>query len=246
MAGRILLEMLHNVGLVVLPFTIYFFWKKIGQKISASYSWRSDLLVASGIGTITLINLKDRPVVIFSAHAVMDKFWFNLKRFDPPMILKPMEAVNIEADIVSKYQIDDEILEWKDPIIDKKRPITIYLSTSNNTIRCHRHQNPYIRELTYPNKHKLRIVKNYTSRFGDIIYNDDAKYALIYTQDNKRKTALIDRFGMIWGGGSNHWDYPMNAINVSDLESPDTVRVAIASSELANIISPFYVQSLSP
>jgi hypothetical protein len=239
MAGHILLQMLHNVGLVALPFTIYFFWKKIGQKISASYSWRSELLVASGIGTITLINLKDRPVVIFSAHAVMDKFWFNLKRFDPPLILKPMEAVNIESDIVSKYEIGDETLEWKDPM-DKKRPITIYLSTSNKTIKCHLHQNPYIRELTYPKKHELRIVKSYTRRFGDTIYNDDAKYVLIYTQDNKRKTALIDRFGIIY------WDYSPNAIAVSDLQSPDAVRAAIASSELANIISPFDVQSLSP
>lgn len=96
-----LLELLKTAGLISLPFTIYFAWMKLGYRVAASYSWQMGGYTAEGIGSITLINMKDRPIAIFGAHAVMDKLSFSLKQFNPPMILKAMEAVTIEAEKVS-------------------------------------------------------------------------------------------------------------------------------------------------
>jgi hypothetical protein len=56
-----LLEFLKNAGLLslmVLPFSLYFNWQKIGYKVAASCSWHGGTFMASGIGTITLINMR--------------------------------------------------------------------------------------------------------------------------------------------------------------------------------------------
>jgi hypothetical protein len=112
-AGLLVLPYAGLLSLLVLPFSLYLNYKKIGHKVAASYSWRTGSFIASGIGTVTLINMKDRPLVIFDIHAVMDNLSFKLKEFNPPLILKAMEAVSVDADIVSKRYLDGKVYDWK-------------------------------------------------------------------------------------------------------------------------------------
>lgn len=194
-----LLEYLKNAGLLsllVLPFSLYLNLKKIGYKVAASYSWRGETFTASGIGTITLINMKDSPLAIFSIHAVVEKFSINLKEFNPPLILKAMEAVNVEADTVSKRYIGNDVFEWKDSF-DQKHRIDIYLSTAHKTIKCRRHQGPSTQQFSFANKHGLRLITTSISRFNDRIYNDNAKYAITYMNRNAQHTALVHVNGII-------------------------------------------------
>jgi hypothetical protein len=239
MVGTMLREILNNVGLVglvTLPFTIYFFWKKLGHKVAASYSWRVGPLIASGIGTVTLINMKDRPLAIFEIHAEMDNLSFKLKEFDPPLILKAMEAVSVKADIVSKRTLDREVYDWKPPD-GKPADVDIFLSTASKTIKCRR-QGPPLSRLRFAMKRKLHLIVDETNQFNEVIYNDKAKFAITYTEDKKQKTALIDIGGII------HWDYVANGLRSEDMQSAETVKAAIVARGLAPLISPFVIDDL--
>jgi hypothetical protein len=238
MVGTMLRDILNNVGLVglvTLPFTIYFFWKKLGHKVAASYSWRVGPLIASGIGTVTLINMKDRPLAILEIYAVMDNLSFKLKEFDPPLILKAMEAVSVKADIVSKRYLGREVYDWKPPA-GKPADVDIFLSTASKTIKCHR-QGPPSR-LGFTMKRKLYLIVDKTNLFNEVIYNDKAKFAITYTEDKKQKTALIDIGGII------HWDYVANRLRSEDMQSEETVKAAIVARGLAPLISPFEIDDL--
>jgi hypothetical protein len=236
MALPMLIEVLKYVGLVALPFTIYFAWKKIGYRVAASYSWRAGPLIASGIGSVTLINMKDRPLAIFGIHAVMDGLSFSLKEFNPPFILKAMEATTIEIPAVTKRRLGREIYHWELPA-GRPAAIDIFLSTATKTVKC-RHAKPPS-QIAFAIKQKLRPICDETNSFNGVLYNDNAKFAITYTEENQSKIALIDQAGVIY------WDYAINGLRPHEIETVDTVKAALIRCGLARLISPFAVDALS-
>jgi hypothetical protein len=192
----------------------------------------------------------------------MDNLSFNLKEFDPPLILKAMEAVNVEAETVSKRYLGNDVFEWKNPWAraagsttaperrrgwlrrltgrsggNGKHRIDIFLSTTWKTIKCRRYHGAST-QFGFAKNRGLRLITNSTSRFNDTIYNDNAKHAIIYIADKTQQTALIDISGII------HWDYTPNALRQTDMQSTDAVRAAIVACGLSTIISPFVVENL--
>jgi hypothetical protein len=209
--------------------------------------------------------MKDRPLAIFSIHAVMDNLSFHLKEFDPPLILKAMETVNVEAETVSKRYLGNDVFEWKNPWAareagstpaperrrgwlrrltgrsggngkHREEPIDIFLSTTWKTIKCRRYHGAST--FGFAKNRGLRLITNSTSRVNDTIYNDNAKYAIIYIADKTQKTALIDISGTI------HWNYTPNRLRQTDMQSTDTIKAAIVACGLSKIIAPFAVEEL--
>lgn len=230
-----ILEYIKTLSLLTVPFAIYFAWMKIGERVAASYSWHVGTLISSGIGSVTLINLKDRPLAIFEIHAVMNGLSFHLKKFDPPIILKAMEAITVEAERPSVRYVGNDEYEWEDPVLSKTS-LDIYLTTSSRVIKCRRQGPPS--QFGFAMNRKLRIITSATWRFNNVTYNKNCKYALTYTEDNRQKTALIDVAGFI------HWNRTPNGLRGQDLRSADTVRQALTACGLAPLISPFSVDEL--
>jgi len=232
-----LIELVKSAGLVTLPFTLYFALMRLGYRVAATYTWGNRRLTAPGITAITLMNLKDRPVAIFEAHAVMEGKSLSLKKFDPPFILKGMEAANITIEPVSAYSLGNEPYEWKDPITNKGQRIDIYLATSGRNIKClKRGPSSHLRIIR---KKNLQMISKHTRRYNDHIINDEARYAVIYNDDGKDKTVFIDRTGHI-----HNWDYLPNALHISYLKDKATVRSAIEGSNIGLLMKAFVVEDL--
>lgn len=193
------------------------------------------MFIAPGIGSVTLINKKDRPVAIFSIDAVMGNVSIGLKELNPPLILKAMEAATVEIEPVSKRHLGDDVYEWKLPR-GEPAEINIYLSTSFKTIKCHRDGPPS--HMGFAIKRGLRSVTNSREKFNGIIYNDNARYALVYTEDKKQKTSLISKGGFI------SWDFLPNMLQPAHMQNTKTVRTAILATGLEPLISPFVVEDL--
>ncbi len=228
-------DLLKSAGLISLPFTIYFAWMKIGHRVAAIYSWRVGPLIASGIGTVTLINLKDRPLAIFDIHAVMDGLSFGLKEFRPPLILKALEACTIEIDSVSERYVGPQPYDWK-PKPEERDGVDIYISTFSKQIKCLKKGTKT--HLGFAIKRRLKLVTTGTSQFNGLIYNKNAKFAITYTEDKQQKTALIDAAGVI------HWDRTPNGLRPSDIKSPESVKNILIECGVAPLIAPFVVEEL--
>jgi hypothetical protein len=125
-----LTDFLKNLGLVTLPFSIYFAWTRVGHKVAASYSWHVGKFTASGIGSVTLINMKDRPLTIFEIHAVMGDVFLQIREFSPPLIIKAMKAMRIDTGPASNRRLGPEIYEWN-LLHGRKAGIDIYLSNAS-------------------------------------------------------------------------------------------------------------------
>jgi hypothetical protein len=180
--------------------------------------------------------MKDRPLAIFEVHAVMDDLSFQIKEFSPPLILKAMEAICVDAEPVSNRRLGVEIYDWH-PLPGRKAAVDIYLSTSSKIIKCHR-QGPPSR-LGFAMKRKLRMVADERKLFNDVLYNDSARYAISYIEDGQQQTALIDTAGFI------NWSYAPNGLRQEHMRSVETVRDAIAACSVARMISPFVVDELN-
>jgi hypothetical protein len=190
------------------------------------------MFTASGIKSVTLINKKDRPLVIFEIHAEMDGLSFGLHKFEPPLILKAMEATIVEIDPVSYRYLGDQKYEWKHP--DYPGSINIYLSLPDRILKCQPHSPPD--RLVFGIKRNLRPVTNAISRFNGRIYNDRVKFAIIY-KDHERghQTAFIHQSGFI------DWPLMPNMLASADVKDEASVRVAVMATGLEPLISPFEI-----
>jgi len=237
MCANTWMEWLKIVGTLTIPVTLYLAWMKLGYRVGATYTWGFSSLSAQGISAITLMNLKDRPVAIFEAHAVMDDKSLSLKKFDPPFILKGLEAASIPIEPASSYSLENEIFEWKAPILENGACIDIYLATSGKNIKClKRGPSTHFKTIT---KKNLKIISKHTRRYNDHIINDDAQYAVIYNEDGKTKTVFIDKHGHM-----HNWDYLPNALHPNDLKNGITVRNAIENSNIGFLMKNFAVEDL--
>ncbi|WP_143287223.1 hypothetical protein [Burkholderia pseudomallei] len=227
-------DILRNLGLVAIPFTLYFAWTKIGFRVVVQPTWSVRRHAASGIGRLTLINMKDRSLAIFQVHAVFNGMVFPLKDFDPPLILKAYEAVNVEVPEVSNYYVGGQQFKWEAGLDLQK--IDIFLSTASKIVKC-KHGSPPSR-IGFARHQNKTIVTTHTDMFNDRVYNDNVKYAIGYRLDGVEHTSFIDRSGFI------DWRFAPNMLRAEHIVSEDAVRNALDASGIGRVIGRYYVEKL--
>lgn len=119
-------------GIFLAGFSFYFAYQKIGNKLLVSYSIECGRIVEERIGTLELINEKNKPASIFSIHAVINQdVVVELDCFNVPLILKPLESLQIKTPRFSSMYLDSE--RYK---ADFKKPnkIEIYVVSHKNKI----------------------------------------------------------------------------------------------------------------
>ncbi|VVN13293.1 hypothetical protein [Pseudomonas fluorescens] len=191
-------------GLILLPLSGYLAWKKISNKVLASFSTYHSRTSASRIGNIVLSNLKDKPVPIFSIYATIDRhIAIKVEEFNPPIILKGLESLSIDTSPVSNYYIGKDEYE---PNFMPPRKIELYVFSIGRPIKC---------KIT--NSHSIESFKEFshystaissTRKFNGFVYNDNVLYAIIYHFEGKLKTAFVEDGGFI----TNEWDFQYNMI----------------------------------
>ncbi|MBK3848103.1 hypothetical protein [Stutzerimonas xanthomarina] len=171
------------------------------------------------ISNLTVANLKDRPLVVFE---VVVRFkspntYISLQKFDPPLVIKNLEATSIVPDPYSDISISPN------PFDGLRLDMEILLVTERNVVKCKQAKNP----ASLIAKHLKGIPFATVSRnmINNKIYSREARYALFWQRDGAAMTSFILASGFI----CDEWPFRYNAIDKNALATDETVDQAIAA-----------------
>jgi hypothetical protein len=189
--------------------SVYFYWQKLGRKISCFMNIGGKIGETEKIVSLTLINEKDKTEAIFMVSFCVDNTMYKLKKFDPPLLLKANEAVTIIPDDVTYYVKNNHPINMS-KILPTEGTVNIYLTMSGKLYRC---RNPKISSSeTYCLEKNIEIGGSFSQFINNQIVPKDAKFSITYTINNKQKTSFILKNGYItWGYFPNV--IPQNLLN---------------------------------
>lgn len=223
-------------GLVVFPFTMYFAWKKLGVKVTASITTGYERTVAPRISDVVLINIKDKPVTVFAIYATIGDIYWELDKFDPPIVLKSLESTRLGMNPYSELWLDSGKYE---PDFLKANDIKIFLVLSHKVVKC--------KMVTHPNLMHFPAFKGYrnackhSKRFNNIVYNEFAAYAITYSLNSEIKTAIVDRSGFI----CCNWNFHFNMFPPEAMNSRENLKQYLDVAEFGKMVKGFTVHALN-
>lgn len=200
---------------------LYFYNKKIGHKISCSYSISSNQGRCAQIPYIIFTNHKDKTEIIYGVYYLTNSCLFPiwesnfLDKGTAPIILKSYESILLKSDEVTSYFKNNknglssgiDILEEEHKSIDRDLMYyAIYVSIPGKMIRCQISvkENPYlfckrngynqVYTQTGNTFHPLSPEKRYT-------IPKDAIYTISYDYNGSHEIGWIfDNGGVEWQG----------------------------------------------
>ncbi len=223
-------------GLAIFPFSMYLAWKKLGTSVSASYSVSHENTVEPRLDRIVLTNHKDRPLTVFSIHAVISsEITYEIDKFDPPIVLKALETVRIDTTPYSSLHIGRDAYR---PDFTSFQDMSLYLCVPGRIVRCARLETPGSIQLA--SRAGYRVAAKHISRFNDRIYNADARYAITYKLGSNIETAIVDKSGFIARG----WNFRINKIPIESMVSEESVSKYLESAGFDRASDWYAVDSL--
>lgn len=211
-------------GLVIFPFTIYLAAKKIGTSISFNIGWTLNHL-GGHFTAVTLINQKDKPVIIKSLTLVYQNIQIELDRFDIPHILKPYEAIVINPKPYSYLVVDGK--QWEIPF-SAHREIELYVVVAGGIHKCKSlTKAPRIYSKFVGPKAYKRAEKHLFQQNGEVYNPHNIEFILVYGYKGKMLTTFVEKSGAIVDStGLN-----IHFLNASQMRSVETVAAALKSSQ---------------
>lgn len=207
-------------GVVLGAFSLYFAYQKLGNNVLITYSIVCGVITERRISDITLINKKNKPITIFSIQAIINKhIVVEVERFQPAMVLKPLESVYIKTTPFSCLYLgkDRYNLEYL-----SQNKVDIYIITEKAKIKCTDIRSPSL-SAYFDFKHYEKVTKR-TERYNGKVYNDRVKYAVVYMSNSKEYTAFIEESGFI----REDWGFKYNMIPVTHMTSKEKVKEYLA------------------
>ncbi|MCF2947978.1 hypothetical protein L0668_07660 [Paraglaciecola aquimarina] len=181
--------------LIASVFTIYFAYKKIGNKVTAKYTVGTSSFESERITEVVLSNKRDKPVAIHSIHAVFENdLWLQLDKYSPPEILKPFESIALSTKPYSFLSVGGD--KFEPNYLDA----TIYLLSDEKTIKCDS-------SITKNILDKYTKISVNTCQYNGFVYDETVAFILVYIINDELKTAFIHSSGYIgneWGFNPNH------------------------------------------
>ncbi len=223
-------------GLAIFPLSFYLAWKKLGTNVVASTTFGFDRTTASRITCVDLSNLKDRPIAIYSMHAVVNEsVTYEIDKFEPPLILKALESLRIETKPYSRLRLGIDAYE---PEFYQPNRIDIYLVLADRLIKCRTADHSSFLPIRKLGKYQKAAKE--TSMLNGLVYNEHAAFAITYKQEGHVKTAIVDSSGFIGRG----WDYKFNMIPVASMNSAEEVRKTLEQAGFGRFVEGFAVDDL--
>lgn len=215
--------------LVATAFAISFALKKIGTKVKVSYKVGFEGFSHPRIVNLIFNNCKDRPVSIYSVQAVFEgELWLEIDKFDPPIILKPLETISVRTSEFSKLYVGND--EFNP---DLRGNISIYIETNDNLLKCDNTKKKNLLE-------GLTVVSKETAKFDGKVFNSSVKFILQYVHKDVQKVAFFHESGHIgheWSFGSLN--------NVGGVPSEETIKEFLSRTGLDSVISNYVCYRVS-
>jgi len=223
-------------GIVLGAFSIYFAYQKIGNKVLVSYATSFSRINENRISELELINEKNKPISIFSIHAVINQdIVVELDKFDTPLILKPLESIQLSTPAFSALYVGNERYKAE---YNRPNKLDIYLITHKDKIKC-KVINPPSLNAVFDFEHYRNAAKDIRT-FNGRVYNENVKYAIIYRYDTQEYTALVEDWGFIAEG----WNFRHNQIPKEFMGSSEKVKEYLVSLGYDKLFSALHVDRL--
>lgn len=224
-------------GLVLFPFSLYFAWKKIGTNVSVSYAIHHEHTLAPRISSVILTNHKDKPLTVFSIHAVIGRtVAYEVDKFEPPLVIKPLESLQIEPRPYSNLYLGDEPYV---PDFARVNELEIYISVPNKVVFCKGQSAPHFH--SFKQFDGYQFASKSTRTFNGLVYNDDAVFAITYKTGSAVATAIVDKSGFICRG----WTYQYNMIPPEYMKSKADVKKYLELANFEKLADWFVIDELA-
>jgi hypothetical protein len=208
-------------GLVIFPFSFYIAAKKIGTSISYTYTWNMDHL-GGRFSAITLVNHKDKPVVIKGIKVVYEGVGILLDSFETPIILKAYEATVINPPAYSFLKLHGK--EWDIPFSVTAK-IDMLVVVPGGVHKCKPiFSKWYIFKKFYRRKKNGLDAKKIVVKYNGKVYNPkNTSYILVYAHDGDILTTFVEKLGAI----VDSTGLGCNFLTEHQLWSAESVRAAL-------------------
>ena len=223
-------------GLLIFPISLYLGLQKIGTRVNAGISFGNNPISPYCIRYVDLRNMKDRTIVIYSIFVSInnDEFLLELKKCNPPLILKGYQSTIAEIPPYSFLLLDGKKFELDKSMTERS---TIYLELAHSTVKCNtlNYQKPISKKLS-----KYRILENITNNFNGIIYDEHAVYAITYASHSRVKTAIVNQSGIFQG----EWEFDTFQLPMRSMSSKEAVESELKAMQLGEQVEWFKVYYL--
>jgi len=147
----------------------------------------------------------------------------ELKKFDPPLILKPYETVSISFSKYSALYLGSDIVLPEFMFSHMK----LYVDIGNKLVEC-------LEERRQNSLECFSQITKSTIEFNGHVFNESVGYILCYFYDEKPHVAFIDKSGLI----GNEWDFACNHLGKKNA-SVDDVKEFLNVGGLGTIFSNY-------
>ena len=224
-------------GLLIFPISLYLGLQKIGARVNAGISFGNNPISPLCIRYVDLRNMKDRTIVIYSIFVSInnDEYLLELKKCNPPLILKGYQSTIVEIPPYSFLLLDGKKFELDKSMTEKS---TIYLELAHSTVKCNtlNYQKPISKRLS-----KYRILENITNNFNGIIYDENAVYAITYSSCSRVKTAIVNQSGIFHG----EWEFDTLQLPMKSMSTKEAVEAELKAMGFGDHVDWFKVYFLS-
>lgn len=187
------------VGIISIAFAHAHYRMKSSTKITAKYSWSSDLLYKDTyINSVTLENHKDKSEAIFGIYLRLGRnIYIELEELrDQPLILSPFGAITRTLSPISHYSLGSRIIDINEAFQRKHVKRSIILSTSRGKYKAKTSKgywHPRLESLRNHNIATLYCTKiEHTNTKGNkYVLPSNALYIAYFKQAGKDKQSFI-------------------------------------------------------
>lgn len=191
--------------------------KKWGNKAIYYATISRSLNRPTRITSLSIANLKDKPLIIYELHIRFNKskHYFCLQKFDPPIVIKGLEATTIEPEAYSSLSIEPN------PFNELNIDMDLFLATERTVVKCKKASPPeslvreYMKNFSELTKSKLAFNKK--------IYTSDTAYALVYKYEGKQRTSFLLKRGFIY----DEWPFHINSLPSKAMDNEESIIAAL-------------------
>jgi len=183
------------VSLTALFFIVSNYWRKSGIYVRGQYSVHSSSYCEDKyVGSITLENNKDRPVVIFKVFLLVGRnYYIELENFEhDPKILKPYEVYSNQYDPVDFYSVSMRRIKLNQLLDSRNVKSSLVLATSNGKYTVKEWIKRWDPISDFFNNHMTALIQPMRSTYKNKCYGSEVKFIVdLKTEDGKEETIPI-------------------------------------------------------
>jgi hypothetical protein len=181
------------VSITALIYTIRTYWLKAGEKIRFSYTTSSHRNCEDNfIHSITLENLKDKPIVIFGIYLkIGTNNYLKVEEFkEAPLIIKPFEVYQKKFDPLLFYTINLDRMKIDHLLTNRNIKKTLVLSTTNGKYEVDEGIDKWYLVSDLFKNPFTAIISPYRLFYKDQSYGKNVKFLVLLTQKNGEEQVI--------------------------------------------------------